>query len=94
MIDDSSKHLQSVIRTKNVWHTRTGFSRRDLHGTPRTSFFHPTKKGRQVSPLEGTGTRPDYLVNLDEKKLRGIRGKTLQKNREIVGQYTVEFVGA
>jgi len=33
---------------------------------------------------EGTGTRPDYLVNLVPKKLRGRPGKKLLRNRERV----------
>ena len=38
----------------------------------------------RITGGEGTGTRPDYVVNRYEKKLRGHSGKKLHKNREIV----------
>ena len=40
---------------------------------------------RFPSPQEGTGTRPDYLVNRDDQKNQGRFGELeLHKNREII----------
>jgi len=43
---------------------------------------------------EGTGTRPDYLVNHGQKKWGAIRGKKLHRNREIDVEWMVRVVGA
>jgi len=47
----------------------------------------------QMSVHEGTGTRPNYLVNCANKKNEGPFGEQ-NRNREIVGEWTVEVVGA
>jgi len=38
---------------------------------------------------EGTGTRPDYLANRADKKMRGCLRKKMHGNREIVGDWAV-----
>ena len=43
---------------------------------------------------EGTETRPDYLANRADKKMRGRLGKKLHGNREIAGQVSSGGVGA
>jgi len=48
----------------------------------------------KVGPTDGTGTRPDYLVNHGQKKWGAIRGKKLHRNREIVLNLMVGIVGA
>jgi len=51
-------------------------------GTSAQLFNTAVLKSFLMCYIEGTGTQPDYLVNHDEKKLRGrSRKKIAQKSR-------------
>ena len=55
-----------------------------VRGPPSKNLVQILRGGSSYARLEGTGTRPDYLMIVMPKKMRGHSRKKLHKNREII----------
>jgi len=55
-----------------------------VRGPPSKNLVQILRGGSSYARLEGTGTRPDYLMIVMPKNMRGHSRKKLHKNREII----------
>ena len=65
-----------------------------VRGPPSKNLVQILRGGSSYTRLEGTGTRPNYLVNRDDQKNEGAFEEKIAQNREIIVEWIVGVVGA